>query len=183
MLRSKPPVLIPLAPEAAREKLLTALSRRALTRAEARARLAKWGLFGAAAEDIISALLRSGVLDDRKAAAAFALSRSERGYGWNRIRRELATRGIAARDIEETRQEIAGHTPEEGIATLQRIAESEWRKLARLDPERRRRRWFGRLQRRGFAGEQLMKILRALERQESKNVGYDSQGRDEFDFE
>jgi SOS response regulatory protein OraA/RecX len=61
-------------------------------------------------QDALAALERSGILDDRRAAAGRAAALSGRGYGDAAIRFRLEQEGFAAEDASEA---IAGLEPEQ----------------------------------------------------------------------
>ncbi len=156
--------------DTARKKLLQALTRRSLTLAEATRKLSEWGVAEATAKAILNDFERAGYLDDRRFAEHFAHARLAKGYGWNRIRQEMAQRKVPTSLIAEAvRNETAALESDPSIDLFQATAEKEWRKLAKDDSETRQRRWLGRMQRRGFPLERILKVLRALERQENKN--------------
>lgn len=64
--------------------------------------------------DALAALERSGILDDRRAAAARAAALSGRGYGDAAIRVRLEQEGFAAEDVSEA---LGGLEPEQERAT------------------------------------------------------------------
>lgn len=90
---------------------LRALSRRAHSVAELRAKLLERALPTASVGDILRGLAERGWLDDRRFAHSFARSRAARRYGRYRIALELRRRGIADDLIEEA---LAGIFPGEG---------------------------------------------------------------------
>ncbi|MDK9699285.1 MAG: RecX family transcriptional regulator [bacterium] len=161
----------PLTEDAAYNKLLKALARRWLTVHEAAVKVRAWGMAENAVQTILQRAKQSGYLNDHRFAAEYAAGKFRRGYGWLRIQQELAAHGIARELITETGNACRNDdTAPEQAETLQHTAEKEWRKLTGVEPEARRRRWLGRMQRRGYPAAALTGLLRALERQEPMNV-------------
>ena len=80
---------------AALELSFAYLNRRERTVAELRLHLERKGITGAAAEACVRTLLEDGYLDDGRFALMFVHDRRELdGWGSERIRRELAAKGI-----------------------------------------------------------------------------------------
>lgn len=88
-----PPV--PLAPDAARERALRALSRREHSARELTTKLAHDGLDRAVASEVVGELGKSGWQSDERYAGLLSRSRIAQGYGPLRIRAELSARGVA----------------------------------------------------------------------------------------
>jgi len=154
--------------DAARNKLLRALTRRSLTHAESAHKLTEWGVAHTDATAILNDFTRAGYLNDRRFAENFTTGRLARGFGWNRIRQELARHKVPSALIDEVHQKMFGETSKSEPTgdLLEVTAAKEWRKLAKEEPDVRRRRWLGRMQRRGFTLDRILNVLRALERQE-----------------
>ena len=156
--------------DTARKKLLGALTRRSLTIAEAAYKLKEWGLAESAANAILNDFIRAGYLNDKRFSEAFSSARLAKGYGWNRIRQEMNARRVPSELIAEAQQShIAALESEPTEDLFHTFAEKEWRRLSNVEPETRKRRWLGRMQRRGFPLERILSVLRALERQENMN--------------
>ena len=85
---------------------LGALTRRAHSVAELRAKLLERALPTASTAEILARLSERGWLDDRRFALGFARSRAARRYGRYRIASELRRRGISDDLIEEALAEI-----------------------------------------------------------------------------
>ena len=85
---------------------LRALTRRAHSVAELRAKLLERALPTASVAEIIAGLSERGWLDDRRFAHSFARSRAARRYGRYRIASELRRRGLADELIEEALAEV-----------------------------------------------------------------------------
>jgi regulatory protein len=115
--------------------------------------------------DVISSVLdhvsRLGYLDDRAFAAQWAASRvRSRGFGSRRIGQELRNKGIGRDTIKETLGVLFEDAPEADIA--RREADKKLRTLSRFEPEVRRRRLAGFLERKGFSSEIIRTILRSV---------------------
>ncbi|MDH4161190.1 MAG: recombination regulator RecX [Nitrospirota bacterium] len=108
---------------------------------------------------VIDHLIRLGYLDDRRFAAQWAASRVRtRGFGRRRIEQELYTKGISRELITDTLRELFCDEPELDVARKE--AEKKLRSLGRFDPEVRKRRLAGHLERKGFPAEIIGKVLR-----------------------
>jgi regulatory protein len=115
--------------------------------------------------DIISSVLdhvsRLGYLDDRAFAAQWAASRvRSRGFGSRRIEQELRRKGISRDTINEILSALFEEAPESDIARKE--ADKKLRTLTRFEPEVRRRRLAGFLERKGFSSEIIRTILRSV---------------------
>ena len=96
--------------------------------------------------EALARLEREGWLDDLAAARSAARARAGR-YGRGRIERELAARGFSAETIAAVLSEI---DPEGEERALSRLLAKLRQSSAGLDPEKRRRRVWNALSRRGF---------------------------------
>lgn len=110
-------------------------------------------------ETVIDRCTRLGYLDDRKFAVQWAASRARlRGRGRRRIEQELRNKGISRDIIHEVMDEVFEGSSEADIA--RREAEKKLKTLARFEPEVRRRRLAGFLERKGFSSEIIHAVLR-----------------------
>ena len=108
---------------------------------------------------VIDHLLKLGYLDDRAFAAQWAASRVRtRGFGRRRIEQELRRKGLDRGLIGETLSGLFEDGSE--LAVAQKEAEKKLRVLIRYDPEVRKRRLAGHLERKGFSSEIIRSILR-----------------------
>jgi len=106
-------------------------------------------------------LLRLGYVDDRKFAAQWAASRARlRGYGRKRIEQELRQKGVGQETIREALGEAI--PPEDERETARTVAEKKLRTMKSLEPEARKRRLAGFLERKGFPHEIIWDILRTV---------------------
>jgi regulatory protein len=109
-------------------------------------------------EAVIDHCTRLGYLDDLKFAVQWASSRVRlRSFGRRRIERELRDKGVDRDIIHAALQEVYSGSSEEDVA--RREADKRLRTLARFDPDVRRRRLAGFLERKGFASDTIRAIL------------------------
>lgn len=120
---------------------------RARGRAELERALEQRGFTAAAVGGAVERLEREGWLDDLAAARSAVRTRIGR-YGRARIERELASRGFAAETIGAA---LADLDPEGEEKALSRLFGRLWRASAGSAPDRRRRRVWSALSRRGFS--------------------------------
>ena len=144
--------------EEARLRGLRLLTIRARGRAELTRSLEEKGFTPDAAKQAASRLEREGWLDDGAAARAFVRGRAGR-FGRARIQRELSARGFSAQTAAAALADLDGEAEEKALSRL--FARIQ-RATAGLDPERRRRRIWNALARRGFpAADISAKMKRA----------------------
>jgi regulatory protein len=106
---------------------------------------------------------REGLLDDVGAAKSVVRSKSGR-YGRARIQRELSARGFSAETIAAAFSEADASGEER---SLQRTFTKLWASSVGLPRERRRRRVWSALMRRGFAANRVSAMM--------KDVGDDNE--------
>ena len=110
---------------ARREYCVSDIRRKALQRLEFDA---------SAAEEVVSALVADGYVDDHRYAAAYAREKSAlSGWGPVKIRSALLARGVERDAVLEALEEI---DPERAAAKLEKVLETKWRTL-RDDPQGR----------------------------------------------
>ena len=110
---------------------------------------------------VIDHLTRLGYLDDGKFSSQWVSNRIRlRGFGRRRIEQELRTKGISRELIKETLDGVFEGSSE--IDTARREAEKKLKTLARFEPEVRRRRLAGHLERKGFPSGVIHTILRSI---------------------
>ncbi len=137
-------------------RLLTCRPR---SRAEVEAKLLDKRFPDTVIRAVLIDLERLGYVDDRKFAEQWAASRVRlRGFGRRRIEQELRSKGVSRDIIRGALGQIFEDLPEADIA--QREADKRLKSLARFDPETRRRRLAGFLERKGFSPEIIHAILR-----------------------
>jgi regulatory protein len=136
------------------------LSRRERTVDELRLYLERKGVPATAAEAAVRALLQAGYLDDARYALMFVHDKRElEGWGSERIRRELASRGIDSELIDGA---LADHETElaAGQTELERALALLRRRFPAPPRERRERdRALGMLIRKGFEDELALDAL------------------------
>jgi len=134
-----------------RSRAIKLLARREHTRAELAGKLAPHGT-PEEIETVLADLERSGLLSDARAASAYVRGHAAR-FGAARLRRTLATRGVAAELIEE---QVAG-LPDE----IDRAREIRTRKFGAAPADARE--WAKQarfLQSRGFASDVIRRLLK-----------------------
>ena len=114
-------------------------------------------------ETVMEHLFRLGYVDDRKFACQWAASRARlRGYGRKRIEQELRQKGVGQETIREALGEAIPLEDEQ--ETARKVAEKKLRTMKNLEPEARKRRLAGFLERKGFPHEIIWDILRMVKR-------------------
>ncbi len=110
---------------------------------------------------VLAALERLGYVNDREFARQWAAARVRvRGFGRRRIEQELRSKGISRDIIGETLARLFEDASEKEIAM--REAEKKLRSLTWLEPEVRRRRLAGHLERKGFPPDIIFDVLRQV---------------------
>jgi regulatory protein len=137
------------------------LSYRSRSYAEVEKKLRDKGVGDVAVRTALSDLIRLGYIDDKKFADQWAQSRVRlRGLGRRRIEQELRNKGVSRDIIREALGEVFEDSSEADIA--RREAEKKLKTLVRFDPEVRRRRLAGFLERKGFSSEIIHIVLRDI---------------------
>jgi regulatory protein len=143
--------------ERAHEFALNFLSYRPRSENEVRRRLAKKGFPERAIADAIGRLLRAGLLDDEAFARYWVENRSRfRPRGPYALRQELWEKGVPDRIVDAV---VADEDQDENAyrAALQRLG--RWK---RMEPDERRRKLTGYLQRRGFGYDSIRQAWERL---------------------
>lgn len=144
---------------AAQATALQYLAVRPRTAHEVRQKLRRSGVADQVAEQVMARLQARGALDDMAYAHAYLTSRlTSRGYGPQRLRRELQQRGIGRGLVEEAvRQELAA---EDVLTAARAQAAKRWPRLAReTDVAKRRQKLWAFLHRRGFPAAIVQQVL------------------------
>jgi regulatory protein len=112
-------------------------------------------------ETVMDHLFRLGYVDDRKFACQWAASRARlQCHGRRRIEQELRQKGVNRETIHDA---LAETVPLEGEReTARTVAEKKLRTMKSLEPEARKRRLAGFLERKGFPHEIIWDILRTV---------------------
>ena len=145
----------------ARTVALDLLARRPWTRRDLTGRLRRRGAPPNVAEAVVAELEARGYVDDRAYAAAWAESRARgRSFGRQRLREELRGRGVARPLVEAAIDRAFEDTPE--LARTQVAAVRRLAILGRRSPDQAARRLHDYLRRRGYSGDVVRQVLRAL---------------------
>jgi regulatory protein len=151
----------PLDARRAQTVALDLLARKPWTRRDLVARLRHRGAPLDVAETVVAELEARGYVDDRAFAAAWAESRARgRSFGRQRLREELRARGVAKPLVEAAIDGAFADTSE-----LNRAQAAAARRLAilrRRAPDQAARRLHDYLRRRGYPGDVVRQVLRAL---------------------
>jgi regulatory protein len=108
---------------------------------------------------VIADLIRLGYVNDLQFARQWAQSRVRlRGFGRRRIAQELKNKGVDREIIQQTFAELFDGDSEFETAKL--TARKKLSTLRSVDPETRRRRLAGFLERKGFSFEIIGRVLR-----------------------
>jgi len=111
---------------------------------------------------VLEHVTRLGYLDDGKFAAQWAASRiRSRGFGRRRLEQELRIKGISSDIIKDTLNTLLEEAPE--ADTARKEAEKKLRTLIRFEPQVRRRRLAGFLERKGFSSDIIRTVLRTMQ--------------------
>lgn len=113
---------------------------------------------------VLDRLADSGLLDDESVARAEAASRFRRGEGRRKVQQRLAAKGIDRRTAEQVLGEVMEEEAVDELALCTEAAERRQRALHSLPPAVQRRRLMAYLQRRGFSGDTIGRVMRALPR-------------------
>jgi regulatory protein len=137
------------------------LALRPRSRAEVEKRLEDREFSEEVIKSAIDHLAHLGYLDDARFARQWASARVRlRGFGRRRIEQELRSKGIGRDIIEETFDGLFEDASEAEVA--RREADKRLKNLGRFEPEVRRRRLAGFLERKGFSFEIIRTIIRAV---------------------
>jgi len=148
--------------EQAHEAALRFLSYRPRSEREVADHLRRKGFDARTVEAELERLRRVGLVDDRAFARFWVENRTAfRPRSRRALQAELRRKGIPPAIVQEVLQETS---PDERALAL-RLARERARRLQGLDPLAFRRRLAGYLLRRGFDGELVMEVLRALEQE------------------
>ena len=147
---------------AAQVMALQYVTARPRTAHEVRQKLSRNGVPEAVVEQVLARLHARGVLDDAAYTHAYLASRlAGRGYGPQRLRRELHQRGVSRALVEEA---VQCDLPAEEVLAAARVqAAKRWPRLSRdVDPAKRRQKLFAFLCRRGFSAAIAQQVITEL---------------------
>jgi regulatory protein len=112
-------------------------------------------------ESVIEQCMRLGYLDDARFAEQWARSRVRlRGFGRRRIEQELRSKGIDRESVRDALDRLFEDSSEAEVARKE--ADKKLKTLSRFDPEVRRRRLAGFLERKGFSSGIIRSILHTV---------------------
>ena len=143
--------------EAAYRSALVCLGRRPFSRQDLARRLVMRGHPPEAADLAVSRAERAGLVDDETYARHYVQTRSARGRGPMRLRRELAVLGVASTIIDRVLSEEAESADPGIVRSLARKRAAQLGDIARND---RFRRVVAFLARRGYAGAEVRRVVR-----------------------
>ena len=156
----KPPEAVGL--EAALALAIQYVVSRPRTAHEVRQKLARSGVDEAVLASVLAQLQERSLLDDAAYTTAYVNSRlHNRGYGPQRLSRELQQRGIGRALIDDAVQHNL--ETDDVLAAARAQATKRWIRLARDDdPAKRRQKLYDFLRRRGFASAIVQQVLTEL---------------------
>ena len=147
--------------DACREAALKLIERTRRTRSDLERRLADKGYVRAIIGPVVERLAEVGLVDDVEYARAWLAGRwGRRPSGWRRLQQELRAKGVADTDIESARAILAERdgAPDE-VESAARLVEQAARRMAGLDPQKRRQRLYALLARRGYSADVIRRAL------------------------
>lgn len=148
---------------AATAQAMRLLRGRPRSRFEITQALRRRGVDAQIAMAVVDDLQRAGWIDDAKFARLWVRDRlALRPSGRRRLRLELIARGVSTPLVEDALAEILPIERESDVALAQ--AQRRAARLANLPPDVATRRLAGWLQRRGFSGEVVASVIRAIRR-------------------
>jgi regulatory protein len=146
--------------EAAFRTALRALERRSFAARDLARRLVLKGHPPEAADQAVSRAQEAGLVNDESFARHFVQTRSARGRGPTRLRRELTVMGVAAPLVDRVlRDEVPEEASREAILVLARKRAGQLKDIPRPD---RLRRVIAYLARRGYRGAEVLKTVREV---------------------
>ena len=147
--------------ESAFRTVLRALGRRPHATAELRRRLIRRGHPPTSVEQALARATAAGLLDDEAFARRFVETRAARGRGPGRLRRDLASLGVAAAAVDRALQQS---WPEESDpeSLAAELARKRVAQLGDLPRDVKLRRVVAFLGRRGFTGSRVTEMVRRL---------------------
>ncbi len=139
------------------------------------------GFEAAAVEDTLLRLRERRFLDDAGFASRYARVRLQhRGVGRNRLRAGLRAKGVPRETAEAGLKDALDQVSEPAV--LDRVARQYWRSRNRQEPQRKLRKLWAFLLKRGFPATLVVARLRALwPRWQDALDGLDPEGPEDFD--
>lgn len=151
------------------QRVLRALSRKALSESEVRALIAENGLEGDEAESLVARLIDLRYVDDRILAEELRRRLSEvKGQSKAAVARAMSARGLESDIVAETISEIDA---DDERTAARELAEKRARQLGSLDTQTMERRLSGFLARRGYPGGLVREVVSEIMRTRSSPSG------------
>ncbi len=148
--------------EAAYRTALRALERRPFAKRDLHRRLVLKGHLPDLAAAAVERAEAAGYLDDAKYAQMYVASRSARGRGATRLRRELAQLGVARELVDAALAEQSVSNPSAERDQIEAIIARKRPQLEGLPPYQARRRLLAVLARRGYTGSLVRDLVRRI---------------------
>ena len=142
-------------PDECRARAVRLLTVRARSRDELRRALELRGFASGTIGRTLDALARDGSLNESAALESFLMSREER-FSRERLRTELRQRGFAKDAVDGA---LASRSDDDERRLLEALFRRRSRELASLAPDRRRKKVFDFLRRRGFGAAAIFEVM------------------------
>ncbi len=143
------------APTECRFRAVRLLTVRARSREELRRSLELRGFSAGTIRETLDALVRDGSLNESAALETFLASREEK-FSRERIRTELRLRGFAKERVDDA---LAARSDDDERALLEELFRRRSRELASLPADRRKKKVFDFLRRRGFPVSAIFAVM------------------------
>ncbi len=127
---------------------------------ELRDKLATKGFEAKEIDATIEWLQDNRLIDDRAFTSSWIQYRLARPFGFRRIIAELKAKRVAEEIIQEAIAKVQEDYSQE--ATVMQVAKRRWERFASVEPQKRRKRIYDYLLRRGFTPEEVMKAIKKL---------------------
>ena len=141
--------------EECRERAIRLLSVRSRSREELRRALELRGYAAEAVQETLSALSRDGSLNEQAALESYLLNREER-FSRERLRQEMRQRGFPKISIDRA---LADISDDDERALLDSLYHRRATELASLPAEKRKKKVFDFLRRRGFPTSSILETM------------------------
>ena len=138
-----------------RERALRLLVIRSRSKEELRRALELRGFSPETIRATLAALARAGSLDEQAALDAFLLNREER-FSRERLRGEMRRKGFPSVSIDRA---LAGISDDDERALLDSLYRRRARELSGIAPEKRKKKIFDFLRRRGFGASAIFEVM------------------------
>ena len=143
-----------------REYLIGLLSRRDHARSELKTKALKKNFASLAIETILDELQDKGYINNSEFARKFVRDKFEfNKWGINKIRMELIKKGISKSEISKALSEL---DDKEVLHTIRDLIEKNRMKFLRADPQKRKKKVFDFLLRKGYDSQIIMKSISSL---------------------